>query len=79
MRISSPASAGIAMLAITPPNATMTTAITTPAMTRAWRERAPAALFSADADIEPPTGIPWKTPAATLATPWPTKSCDASG
>ena len=30
MRISSPASAGMAMLAITPPNATMTTAITNP-------------------------------------------------
>ena len=61
------------------PKATITTAITTPAITRAWRERAPAALFSADAETDPPTGIPWNTPAATFAAPCPVKSRETSG
>ena len=34
---------------------------------------------SDDADMEPPTGMPWKIPAATFAAPWPTKSWEASG
>ncbi len=42
---------------------------------RVW---APASLLSAEADTEPPTGMPWKIPDAMLPTPWPTKSRDAS-
>ena len=79
MRISRPASAGMARCPTADPNATITTAITTPANTAAWRDRAPAALFRAEADTEPPTGMPWNTPDAMLATPCPTKSRDASG
>ena len=41
-----------------------------------WR---PASLLSDVADTEPPTGIPWKKPEATLAAPCPTKSREASG
>ena len=41
-----------------------------------WRDRAPATLFRADAETDPPTGIPWNTPAATFATPCPVKSRD---
>src|SRR5271166_7085013 len=66
MRISRPARAGMATWPTRPANATITTAITTLAITRAWRDRAPAALFSADADMDPPTGIPWKTPATGI-------------
>ena len=57
----------------------MTIAITTPANTSDWRDRAPATLFRADAETDPPTGIPWNTPAAMFATPWPVKSRDTSG
>ena len=39
---------------------------------------APPVTTSDDADIEPPTGIPWNTPATTLPAPCPTKSLDAS-
>ena len=63
----------------TVPNATTTTAMTAAANTSDQRERAPASLLSDDADTEPPTGMPRNTPAARLATPWPTKSRDASG
>ena len=63
----------------TAPKATITTAITAPAITRDCRDRAPAALFSADADTDPPTGMPWNTPAATFAAPCPVKSRDTSG
>ena len=59
----------MARLPTAEPNATITTAITIPAITAACRDRAPAALFSAEADTEPPTGMPWSTPDATLATP----------
>ena len=53
--------------------------MTTPAITSEMRARAPASTLSAVADIDPPTGIPWKTPAATFAAPWPRKSREASG
>ena len=43
------------------------------------RDRAPAALFSEVADMDPPTGMPRKIPAITFAAPWPMKSRDASG
>lgn len=49
------------------------------AVIRASRDRAPAVLFSAVADIDPPTGIPRNTPAITFAAPCPMKSRDASG
>ena len=42
-------------------------------MNSARRVRAPAATISAEPDIEPPTGIPRKTPAMMLPTPWPMK------
>ena len=56
----------------------ITTAITTLAIMRARRVRAPAALFSDVADMDPPTGMPRNTPAITFAAPCPTKSRDAS-
>ena len=77
-RISRPASAGIATLSTMPPNATTTIAIVSPATSGARRVRAPAVRFSADADTEPPTGMPWNTPLATFAAPCATKSRDAS-
>ena len=57
----------------------ITTAITAPAITRARRVRAPAALFSDVADMDPPTGMPRNTQAMTFAAPCPMKSRDASG
>ena len=36
-------------------------------------------MFSAVADMDPPTGIPRNTPAITFATPCPMKSRDACG
>ena len=58
--------------------ARITTAITTPAITRAIRDRAPAALFSEVADMDPPTGMPRNIPAMTFAAPYPMKSREAS-
>ncbi len=78
-RMSRPARAGMAMWPTRPAKARITTAITTPAITRASRDRAPAALFSEVADMDPPTGIPRKIPAITLAAPCPMKSRDESG
>ena len=40
---------------------------TRPAIRSDWRERAPAALLIADAETDPPTGIPWRIPEATFA------------
>ena len=40
--------------------------------------RAPAVSFSELADRLVETGIPWKTPAPTLATPWATDSWSTS-
>ncbi len=73
------ANAGIAMFPIASPKATTTMAITTPATTSDARVRAPAALFSDDAETDPPTGIPSNAPDAMFATPWPMKSRDGSG
>jgi hypothetical protein len=53
--------------------------MTTPAKMSDWRERAPATLFRADAETEPPTGMPWKMPDEMFAMPWPEKSRDVSG
>ena len=52
--------------------------MTTAAISSAARVFAPAAATSELADIEPPTGMPWKMPARTLPAPWPTKSWDSS-
>ena len=52
--------------------------MTAPAKTSASRLRAPLALTRADADIDPPTGMPRKTPATMLPTPWPMKSREGS-
>ncbi len=60
--MSSPASAGIATCSTTPPRSTITSAITTAATRSANRLRAPAPTTSDVADIEPPTGVPRKTP-----------------
>ena len=38
----------------------------------------PTAVMSADADIEPPTGMPRNTPETMLPTPWPTKLRESS-
>ncbi len=76
--MSRPASAGMATEPTTPPKARTTIAITKPATSSASRVRAPACTTSDDADIEPPTGIPWKSPARMLPAPCPTKSSDAS-
>ena len=77
--IRSPASAGIAMYPTARLNRTMASAITTLATISASLDRAPADLTRELADIEPPTGIPEKSPDATLPAPWPMKSCDGSG
>jgi hypothetical protein len=69
----------MAMWPTRPAKATITTAITTLAIMRAMRDRAPAALFSEVADIDPPTAMPRKIPAITFAAPCPMKSRDASG
>jgi hypothetical protein len=61
------------------PKRRITTAITTVERTSASLDLAPADTVSDVPDIEPPTGIVWNTPAATLAAPWPRKSRDASG
>ena len=47
----------------------MSTAIVSPALRFAIRERAPDTVTSEVADMDPATGMPWKTPAATLAMP----------
>jgi hypothetical protein len=58
----------------------MTTRImTAAAIIGARRVLAPAAAFNAEADAEPPTGIPAVSALAALATPWPMKSRDTSG
>ena len=57
----------------------ITTAITTLAIIKDIRDRAPAALFSDEADIDPRTGIPRNTPAITFAAPCPMKSRETSG
>ncbi len=72
--ISRPARAGMATKPTTSPKASTTIAITTPATSSASRVRAPACTTSDEADIDPPTGIPWKSPARTLPVPWPMKS-----
>ena len=77
--MSSPASDGMARLPTTSPKTTMTTAMTRLVSSRARRDAAPACLRMAVAESEPPTGMPWNTPAATFATPWPEKSRDVSG
>ena len=77
--MSRPARAGMAMWPTRPAKAMMTTAITTLAIIRAMRDRAPADLFSDVADMDPPTGIPRKIPTITFAAPCPMKSRDASG
>ena len=69
----------MAMWPTRPAKAMITTAITAPAIIRAMRDRAPAALFSEVADMDPPTGMPRKIPAITFAAPCPMKSRDASG
>ena len=69
----------MAMCPTRPAKATIVTAITTLAIIRASRDRAPAALFTAVADIDPATGIPRNTPAITFAAPCPMKSREASG
>ena len=79
MSISKPPSAGMATLPTASPKATTMMAMRSPAITRDTRVRAPAVLFNEVPDTDPPTGMPWNTPDATLATPWPTKSRDASG
>ena len=65
--MSRPARAGMAMWPTRPAKARITTAITAPAIIRAMRHRAPAALFSEVADMDPPTGMPRKIPAITFA------------
>ena len=47
-------------------------------MTKTSRVLAPPVTMSDDPDIDPPTGIPWKSPAAMLPAPCPTKSRDVS-
>ena len=76
--MSSPASAGIATYDTTPEARRMTSDITTAPMNSARRVRAPAATISADADIEPPTGMPRNTPETMLPTPWPMKLRESS-
>jgi hypothetical protein len=56
----------------------MTSAITTAAIAGASRILARAVRLSADAEVEPPPGIRLVTALARFATPWPTKSRDAS-
>ena len=58
---------GMAMRSMTPPNSRITTAITAAAKNAACRVFAPAVAISELADIDPPTGVPWKTPATTFA------------
>ncbi len=77
--MSSPAREGIASLPTAPVNSRVMMAMTTPAKMLARRVRAPLLTMSAVADTEPPTGIPRKKPAATLAAPCATKSREASG
>jgi len=79
MTMSRPASAGIAMAPARSPNSRMTTAITAAAVMFARRVRAPAVVTRDVADIDPPTGMPWRSPEAMFATPWPRKSPEASG
>ena len=67
-----------AMWPTSPAKARITTAITTLAIIGASRDRAPAALFSEVADMDPPTGIPRNT-RDTCAAPCPMKSRDESG
>jgi hypothetical protein len=74
-----PASAGIAMYPTASPKMTMTMAMTTLDMRSAIRVFAPAFFTRDEADIEPPTGIPWKNPTAMFAAPCPTKSREGSG
>ena len=50
------------MFPIASPKATRMTAITTPATTSEVRVRAPAALFTDEAETDPPTGIPSSAP-----------------
>ncbi len=76
--MSNPASADIATSETTPEATRMTSAMTAAAMNSARRVRAPAAVMSADADIEPPTGMPRNTPETMLPTPWPTKLRESS-
>ena len=49
-----------------------------PATMLANRVRAPPSARMAVAENDPPTGIPWKTPVVTLASPCPVKSPDGS-
>ena len=42
------------------------------------RDFAPAAAVSELADMDPPTGMPWNSPATTLPAPWPMKSALSS-
>ena len=58
MTISRPASAGMAMWPTSPAKAKMTTAITAEEIISASLVCAPATLLRAEADIEPPTGMP---------------------
>ncbi len=69
----------MASLPTAPVNSRVMTAMITPAKMLARRVRAPLLTMSAVADTEPPTGMPRKNPAATLAAPWAMKSRDASG
>ena len=77
--ISSAARAGIAMNPAARPKARMVTTMTTDAVRFATRPRPPAATTREVADIDPPTGMPWNSPEARLATPWPTKSREGLG
>ena len=52
--------------------------MTAPATTSASLLRAPLVETSADADIDPPTGIPRNAPDTRLPTPWPMKSREES-
>ncbi len=67
--MSRPARAGMAISPTTLANATMMTAMTTLAMTWAALVLDPAVVMIDVADIEPPTGMPWKVPDTRLPTP----------
>ena len=73
-----PARAGIARSSITPLKTSSTTAIPAPATMLAKRVLAPPSARMAVAENDPPTGIPWKKPVVTLASPCPVKSPDGS-